>query len=141
MDDQGSWQVEWYWPDDTMLLRIEGYLSIKMSDEFLRYMQQLQDEAKGDLKLYVIADESKVTGFDDTISIQITLHPAAFHPRGGKVYFVGSPRELRLSHESLNLRRPDTARFVDSIEEAAAEIQKSRAAYRARQQAQKDAPQ
>jgi hypothetical protein len=140
MTTEGTWHVEWYWPDDAILVRYTGYLSAKMAVDSLDRMHEMQENTNTDLKIYIITEQSQVTDFDESVPIQITLHPAAFHPRSGKIYFVGCSRELRLAYEGLNFRRPDTARFADTIEEAAQAIQQSRAAYRARQQAAKEHP-
>jgi hypothetical protein len=140
MTTEDSWHTEWYWPDDTILARYTGVISPQILNEALDSIFKMQEAAGGDLKIYSIVDESQVTDIAPNIIGQTVVHPVFFHPRSGKIYFVGCSRELRLANEGLNFRRPDMARFVDTIEEAAQAIQQSRAAYRARQEAAKEQP-
>lgn len=133
---QGSkWHVEWYWPDDTILLRFEGYLTSELLTEALDGVTKLHDEAGGDLKIYTMVDQSQVDDADSNAIGQTAIHSVFFHPRGGRTYFVGCNRQMRSINETLNDRRPDSVRFFETVEEAAADIQGRRAAYRARQQA------
>lgn len=132
MTQDPNWQIEWYWPNDTILLRFEGFLTPQVLDAALNQLMTMQEQATGDLKIYTMVDESTVEDIESHMLGQTAVHPVFFHPRSGKIYFVGCNRELRALNEQLNSRRPDSVRFFETVEEAAADIQARRAAYRAR---------
>lgn len=132
-----KWVVEWYRKDDIAIIWFEDSLSEEILKGALDGLQNLLDTAQGDLLIYIIAEESKITHISPTIGVQAALHPAYFHPRGGKVYIVGSQGELRKINEVLGDMRQGQVRLVETLDEAVTDIDARRAAYFARKQSQK----
>jgi hypothetical protein len=132
MDEQtpvGTWETRWLRPDDVVLMTFTGHLSQATLQPAMDELGRLLDAAQGELIIYIVVDESAVTKADLDMGASASLHPAYFHPRGGKSYLVGSRGMLRAMNEALSALRPGAFRLVETLEEALADIDARRAAY------------
>jgi len=131
-NEQGGWKAYWYRQDDILIVEYHGYFSDTTLNQSLDYLTSQFEQAGGDLRIYTISLQSAVTEISPTLTVTAALHHGFFHPRAGKLYVVGDQhqRELHAMNELLNARRPDSVRFAESIEAAAADIDARRAVYR-----------
>jgi hypothetical protein len=128
-DKTGTWETRWLRPDDVALLRFTGYMSLERLNTALDELGRLLDGAGGDLIIYIVADESGVEEIEDSLGTAAALHPAYFHPRGGKLYIVGSTGELYAINEALGSFRQGSIRLTETLPEALADIDERRTAY------------
>lgn len=128
-DKAGTWETRWLRPDDVAFLRFTGYFSLDNLNAAMDELGRLLDAAGGDLIIYIVTDESGVTEVDEALATAAALHPAYFHPRGGKAYIVGSTGELYAMNEALGEFRPGSFRLFETLEEALSDIDQRRAAY------------
>lgn len=125
----GTWETLWYRENDVALMIFKGYFSAAMLNAAMNKLGELLDAATGDLRIYIISDESQVSSFEPDLHVQAVLHPAYFHPRGGAVYVVGTEGELYAANEAFAEMRQGAIRLMNTREEAVADIDKRRAAY------------
>lgn len=128
-----GYQVNWYRKDDIALLQYFGFITDELLKASLDELHHLLDEAGGDLVIYFISDQTKMTGYTSNFMTLVALHPVAFHPKGAKLYVVGSHGELMGMYLGFSQHRHNLVRFADSLEEAVREIDVRRSAHFARQ--------
>lgn len=125
-----AWSCGWYREDDVALLHYQGEMSYEALNESLDVLNELLNKAKGNLTIYIIADEREVTNISfDMVGVMVALHPVYFHPRGGRLYAVGGPSDLKAVNQGLESLRPGAIVLTDTIEEADALIHERRRAY------------
>lgn len=133
----GTWDCTWLREQDVAMLRFAGYVNADMLDAAMNALAALLDTVTGEMRVYILADQSGVESYDPDAMVTAALHPAYYHDKGSKLYVVGAKGELYALNDAFRAMRTEDIRLFETLEEALADIDQRRAAYYAKHRATK----
>jgi hypothetical protein len=114
------------------MLQFQGYVNAEMLDTAMNALKALLDTVTGEMRVYILADQTGVESYDPEAMVTAALHPAYYHEKGSKLYVVGAKGELYALNEAFRAMRTEDIRLFETLEEALADIDQRRAAYYAK---------